>query len=68
VKIEVNIPDSKYCNTCLFCYEKVDSFAYEDSHNHCAFLNKPLNSEVVSPVENRRIKKHPDCPSLERSK
>ena len=61
MKVEVEIPEGKNCTRCLFCYEFLESFDYEESHDHCAYLDMPLNDEVAfSP---KRIKKHQNCPA-----
>lgn len=62
MKIEVEIPDGKNCTSCKFCYVSLDSFAYEESHDHCAYLNKPLNDDSVS-FTLKRVKKHGNCPN-----
>ena len=62
MKVEVEIPEGKNCTRCIFCYQHLDSFNYEESHDHCAYLNKPLNDEEIYPP--KRIKKHKNCPSL----
>ncbi len=62
MRVVVEITEGKNCTRCLFCYEQVTSFDYEESHDHCMYLDEPLNNDkVYSP---KRIKKHPDCPSL----
>ena len=62
MKVEVEIPEGKNCTHCSFCYHHLDSFNYEESHDHCAYLDKPLNEDSVS-WSLRRIKKHNDCPA-----
>jgi hypothetical protein len=70
VKITVAIPDTKYCNTCPFLQEVVDSWGYEESHHYCGLLNENLTTsdeEVMNRSLNPRIKKHVKCPSVRRS-
>lgn len=62
MKVEVEIPEGKNCTRCMFHFEALDSWDYEESHDHCAYLDKPLNDEVV--YTPKRVKKHPDCPAL----
>lgn len=62
MKVIVEIPEGKNCTGCVFHYEEVTSCNYEESHDECAYLHKPLNDEVVYP--RKRVKKHPECPAL----
>jgi len=62
MKVGVEIPNGKNCTRCIFCYQALDSFNYEESHDHCAYLGKPLNDDAIFPP--KRIKKHPECPSI----
>lgn len=61
MKVEVEIPEGKNCTGCSFHYQALDSFNYEESHDHCAYLDKPLNEDAV--FAPKRIKKHPECPA-----
>ena len=63
MKVTVEIPEGKNCTKCIFCYEALDSFAYEESHDHCTYLDEPLNDDSqVYPK--KRVKKHPKCPVI----
>jgi len=63
MEVLVEIPEGKNCTRCIFHYVAIDSFAYEESHDHCAYLDKPLNDGVVYPPI--RVRKHPECPAKE---
>ena len=66
MKVEVEIPDGKYCGGCQFCQDICDSMAYEESHYWCAYLYKDLTKPTDLPLDD--VKKHRSCPNLSKIK